>query len=182
MLTKKEKQILLSVARISIEDAVNGTNSNLPEQVTPALGEKCGAFVTLHRRGELRGCIGYIEGFMPLIETVAEVASKAALEDPRFPHVATDELNEIEIEISALSPLKLIKDASEVEVGKHGIVIQNGPYRGLLLPQVATEYNWDRETFLSQTCRKAGLSQEKWKDPQTKIHIFSADIFSEKKS
>lgn len=181
MLTKEEKEILLAIARDSIEAAVNKTPYFLPSSQTPQLEEKCGAFVTLHSQGELRGCIGYIEGIIPLMETVQEVAVKAALEDPRFDPVNADELENIDIEISVLSPLKKINDLNKIEVGKHGLVIKHGYSRGLLLPQVAVEYNWDRETFLSQTCRKAGIGADKWKDPAIEIFIFSAEIFGEKK-
>lgn len=154
---------------------------SLPPIKNPSLIEKCGAFVTLHSNGELRGCIGYIEGIIPLFETVQEVAVKAALEDPRFEPVTVDELDNIDLEISVLSPLKKIKDVNKIEVGKHGLVIKRGYSRGLLLPQVAVEYNWDREAFLSHTCRKAGIGADQWKDQATEIYIFSAEIFSEKK-
>ena len=181
MLTEEEKETLLVIARNSIEAAVRKTQNILPSHQTPHLEEKCGAFVTLHSHGELRGCIGYIEGIIPLMETVQEAAVKAALEDPRFDPVNVDELENIDLEISVLSPLKKINDVNKIEVGKHGLVIKRGYSRGLLLPQVAVEYNWDRETFLNQTCRKAGIGADKWKDPATEIFIFSADIFGEKK-
>jgi len=106
------------------------------------------------------------------------MAEAAAFQDPRFPPVRVDELGELEIEISVLTPLREIKDPEEIEVGKHGIMIERPPYySGLLLPQVATEYGWDRETFLEQTCIKAGLPPNAWRDPATRIYIFSAEIF-----
>jgi AmmeMemoRadiSam system protein A len=179
MLTDNEKEILLLVARISIKDAVEGTNSEIPEMFPQALKEKCGAFVTLHNHGDLRGCIGYVEGFMQLVDTVREVSVKAALEDPRFAPVTAEELDDLEIEISVMSPLKKIADINDIEIGKHGIIIEREHRRGLLLPQVATEYNWDRETFLIHTCRKAGLPSDAWKDTKTNISIFSAEIFHE---
>lgn len=182
MLSSDHKKTLLKTARKSIKAAVEGKIFDSPRDVSSELKEPCGAFVTLHKFGELRGCIGYIEGVLPLIETVKDVAEKAALEDYRFTPVTKDELSNIDIEISVLSPLKLIKNINEIEVGKHGIVMEYRHNRGLLLPQVATEYGWDRETFLNQTARKAGLSVDQWKDPETKIFIFSAEIFGEKES
>jgi uncharacterized protein (TIGR00296 family) len=107
------------------------------------------------------------------------MAIEAAVGDPRFPPVTSDELKDIKIDISALSPLEAIKDVNKIEVGKHGIIIRRGFYSGLLLPQVATEYGWDRETFLAHTCQKAGLPPNAWKDKTTEIQIFSAEVFSE---
>ena len=180
MLTEAEKKTLLQTARISIEEAINGKTALLPKDLPKSLFQTCGAFVTLHKKGELRGCIGYIEGIKPLIETVQEVAEKAALEDFRFAPVTQDELDDIDIEISVLTPLRQIKNFDEIQVGKHGIVIEMGYNRGLLLPQVATEYGWDRQTFLNQTARKAGLPSDSWNNPQAKVFIFSAEIFGEK--
>ncbi|MDI6765279.1 MAG: AmmeMemoRadiSam system protein A [Bacteroidota bacterium] len=182
MLSTNDKKILLETARKSIEAAIEGNKFESPRSVSSALKESCGAFVTLHKYGELRGCIGYIEGVLPLIETVKDVAAKAATEDYRFNPVTQDEMPEIDIEISVLTPLRLIKDINEIEVGKHGIVMQREHNRGLLLPQVATEYGWDRETFLNQTAHKAGLSADAWKKPDTNIYIFSAEIFGEEKN
>lgn len=180
MLTKEDKKTLLQVARNSIKSALQQEDYSPPSRKSPPLGEKRGAFVTLHSRGDLRGCIGYVEGVLPLIETVQEAAVKAALEDPRFPQVTLDELAAIEIEISVLTPLERIFEIDKINVGKHGLVVKNGHSRGLLLPQVATEYGWDLETFLSQTCRKAGIGPGKWKDPATEIYIFSAEVFGER--
>ncbi|RTZ91734.1 MAG: AMMECR1 domain-containing protein, partial [Deltaproteobacteria bacterium] len=136
-----------------------------------------GAFVTLTKNGNLRGCIGLIQPVKPLAESVQEMAIAAAFQDPRFPPLTKGEWPEIDIEISALTPFRKIEDLSEIQVGTHGIYIQKGPYSGLLLPQVATEYGWDREEFLQQTCIKAGLHPMAYKDPDAKIYIFSADIF-----
>jgi len=179
MLSDIEKEFLLQNARRSIEAAVRRKGAALPEKIPQPLMELCGAFVTLHKGGELRGCIGYIEGLKPLIETIWDAAEKAALEDYRFMPVKPEELHEIEIEISVLSPLKTIQKISEIEIGKHGLIVELGPNRGLLLPQVATEYGWDKETFLNQTAQKAGLHANAWKDPEVKIFIFSAEIFNE---
>ena len=133
----------------------------------------------MHLHNELRGCIGYIEARFPLCETVEEAAAKAALEDPRFLPLTREEFKQVEIEISVLSPLQKVSNAAEVEVGKHGLVIDDGRSRGLLLPQVATEYGWGREQFLSQTCRKAGLSADAWKKKGVTIYSFTSDVFSE---
>jgi AmmeMemoRadiSam system protein A len=146
---------------------------------SPIMKEKRGAFVTLTRKGSLRGCIGYIVPVKPLAVTIQEMAGAAAFRDPRFNPVKKEEVNDLEIEISVLTPLQEIKDINEVEVGKHGLIIEKGTSSGLLLPQVATDYGWDRETFLTHTCKKAGLHENAWKDPDTKIKIFSAEIFHE---
>jgi AmmeMemoRadiSam system protein A len=145
----------------------------------PALLEERGAFVTLKREGQLRGCLGYVEGIMPLIEAVAENAGAAALRDPRFPEVRPEELPQIKLEVSALTPLVLVENTDDIEVGSHGLMVCLGPNRGLLLPQVPEEYGWEREEFLSQTCRKAGLPAGAWKGPTTDIYSFEAEVFGE---
>lgn len=177
-LSDDEKQILLKLARDSISARFTETEPPLP----PAGGTfnmLCGAFVTLHKQGSLRGCIGYVRGIKPLGEAVRDLAAASAFDDPRFSPVQEAELPELEIEISVLSPLRQIADSAEIEVGTHGIMITRDHHSGLLLPQVATEYGWDRETFLSHTCGKAGLSRDCWKQRNTSIEIFSALIFSE---
>jgi len=181
MLTENEREFLLHIARLSMIAAVNKKGALIPDKVPPALQENRGAFVTLYKSGELRGCIGYIEGFKPLVEIVWDAAEKAALEDYRFIPVTPNELTDIDIQISVLSPPELITDINKIEVDKHGLIIEFEHNRGLLLPQVATEYGWDRETFLNQTARKAGLTSDRWKDPKSKIYIFSAEIFKENK-
>jgi len=138
-----------------------------------------GCFVTLTQHGELRGCIGLIKGIKPLYLAVQDMAIAAALRDPRFPPVSPSELDEIEIEISVLTPLKEVEDVEEIKVGRDGIYIERGYHSGLLLPQVATEYGWTREEFLDHTCMKAGLFPGCWKEEGTKIYRFSALIFSE---
>lgn len=182
MLSESDKKYLLSVARKSIINAVSGKPREIIENPPTALHKPSGAFVTLHKKGELRGCIGYIEAIGSLLETVQDAAEKAALADYRFNPVAPEEVSEIEIEISVLTPIKKISKIEEIEVGKHGIIIQHGYNRGLLLPQVAVEHGWDRETFLDQTARKAGLPSGAWKDTETKIFTFTAEIFSEKQN
>ncbi len=179
-LTKSDKITLLKIARQAIKSELEGRALRLPTITSPALMEPRGAFVTLHKHGQLRGCIGNFTSSNPLYHTVAEMAISAAFNDPRFRPLAPHEFDEIDIEISALTPLRPIKSVDEIEVGKHGIYIIQGPYRGVLLPQVATEYGWDRYTFLDQTCIKAGLYPGCWKEPSTQILIFSAEVFGEK--
>lgn len=179
-LTNEEKKTLLTLARESIKEYLaTGKRATLPKE-TENLKTECGAFVTLHKKGRLRGCIGNMVGQGPLIETVREMAIAAATGDPRFHRMTAEELSDIDIEISVLSPLKRIHDVSEIKVGTHGILMNRGMYHGVLLPQVATEYGWDRETFLEETCHKAGLPSEAWKDKETSIEIFSAQVFGEK--
>ncbi len=179
-LTKQEKDLLLTIARKSIEAGLAGRGVSSPEIESGTLKEKMGAFVTLKKQDRLRGCIGFIDGRKPLYETVEEMAQAAAFRDSRFSPVREDELKDLEIEISALTPLKQIHDVGEIEVGRHGIYIVKGFHSGLLLPQVATEYEWDRITFLKETCRKAGLPEDAWEDADTQIFIFSAHVFSER--
>jgi AmmeMemoRadiSam system protein A len=178
-LTKKEKNTLLDIAKKTI--AAKVINKEAPKFTidSETLKEKRGAFVTLKKRGHLRGCIGYVKAVKPLWETVQEMAVAAALHDPRFPSLKPDEIRDLTFEISVLSPLKRIKDIDEIEVGKHGLYIIRGYNSGLLLPQVAGEYEWDRETFLKETCSKAGLPTQAWTDDETEIYIFSADYFGE---
>ncbi len=178
-LSEKEHETLLDIARQSINAYVNG--EQIPEFNVPEgkLTEKGAAFVTITENQSLRGCIGYTEPILPLYQTVSTCAIKAASEDPRFRPLTKDEYPKIELEISVLTPLQKINDISKIEVGKHGLMLQKGLYRGLLLPQVATDYGWDRETFLNQTCRKAGMQSECWKD-NCDIYIFSAEVFGEK--
>lgn len=179
-LTKQEQDILLKLARDTIRIWLTEQRKPPLPDAKGILGEKCGAFVTLHKKGHLRGCIGNIIGHMPLVETIQEMAIAASTQDPRFHRVTPEELEEIDIEISVLSPLREIKDVNEIEVGIHGIIMSKGMFQGLLLPQVATEYGWDRETFLNHTCLKAGLPEGAWKDKNTRIEIFSAQVFGEK--
>jgi AmmeMemoRadiSam system protein A len=177
-LTEEEKQALLKIARESIETALDGKK---PEGSVKkgVLEEKRGAFVSLKRRGKLRGCIGFIEPRKPLVKTVEEMAVAAAFQDPRFPPLRKEELQDLKVEISVLTPLRRVADVGEIEVGTHGLYIRRGGRAGLLLPQVATEWRWDRDTFLKETCRKAGLAPDAWRDPETEIYLFSADVFGE---
>jgi AmmeMemoRadiSam system protein A len=177
-LSDDEKQALLRIARASIQAELAG---NKPQAVKGqgTLEEKRGAFVSLKKRGRLRGCIGFIEAKKPLARTVEEMAVAAAFHDPRFEPLNKEELEELRLEISVLTPLRKVADTGEIEVGTHGLYIRKGGRAGLLLPQVATEYGWDGDTFLKETCRKAGLAPDAWRDPETEIYLFSADVFGE---
>ncbi len=137
-----------------------------------------GAFVTIHRRGELRGCLGRIEADLPLAGVVAELAASVSDSDPRFEPVDPLELAEIDIEISVLTPMIEVSSIEEIEVGRHGLLIEQGLCHGLLLPQVATEHGWDRETFLGHACQKAGLPFDAWRNG-ARVLVFEAQIFGE---
>ncbi len=176
-LTLKEKEYLhdLVVAVIKARLAGGEASEDVPDSAV--LREKRGAFVTLKKNGELRGCIGYIEAYKPLYQTIREMALAAAFNDPRFPELGVREWPEIEVELSVLTPLREIDDPDIVEVGKHGLLIRHANSSGILLPQVAVEYGWSREEFLAHTCNKAGLAADCWRRSGTRLYIFSADIF-----
>ncbi len=178
-LNDKEKILLLYIARESIESALEGRSPRLPQEIPPKLREHLGAFVTLEKQGQLRGCIGTFHAEAPLYKVIFEMARAAAFNDPRFPPLRREELPEVEIEISVLSPMWR-GQPEDVKVGVHGLYIVRGVHRGVLLPQVAVEYGWDRETFLDHTCLKAGLPPGCWQDPETEIYLFTAEIFSER--
>jgi AmmeMemoRadiSam system protein B/AmmeMemoRadiSam system protein A len=180
-LDEAQQGTLLKIARESVTAAVRGQKPPQWDVDDPALKRRCGAFVTLKERGELRGCIGYIEAIKPLFQTVADVAASAALNDPRFMPVSPEELPDLTLEISVLTPLRRLTDPAEIVIGKHGLLIRKGGYQGLLLPQVATEWGWDKWQFLEHTCRKAGLPPDAWKDPQAEIYTFTAQVFGEEK-
>lgn len=172
---------LLVLARRAIVDAV--LFQKCIEGIPPdeVFAEKRGVFVTLTLRGRLRGCIGTVEAFEPLGESIARCAAGAALHDPRFTPVRADELHELRIELSVLSPPEPILPA-DIEIGKHGLLISRGSRRGLLLPQVAGEHKFSREQFLEATCRKAGLDAKAWQEPQTQISGFFCEVFSEEET
>ena len=176
----EERQELLRLARHTVESVVK---SGKPPPYTPALPgleRPRGAFVTINKNGQLRGCIGHFEADNPIWQTVINMATAAATQDPRFPQVAAKELDALSFEISVLSPLRKISDWREIELGKHGVQIARGFRRGVFLPQVATDTGWDLDTFMGQLCsQKAGLPWDAWKDPQTDLYVFTAEIFSE---
>jgi AmmeMemoRadiSam system protein A len=177
ILDEAERQELLALSRATLEDYL--PTGRIPEVdvVHPALRRRSGAFVSLHKGEELRGCIGMLSEDHELFRTVQRCTISAALEDSRFRPVTLEEVPELSIEVSVLSPLRRVTDVRTIEVGKHGLVVTLGNLRGLLLPQVATQYGWDRDTFLSQTCRKAGLPFNAWRDPNVVIHVFEAQVF-----
>ncbi len=176
MFTDEQKRALVSVAREAVRAAARGVKS--PPPPAGAFPPASGAFVTLKRGGRLRGCIGTLQCRRPLAEEVARVAVSAAREDPRFEPLAAAELDGLDVEVSILGPLEPIDpfDPSAIEIGRHGLVVEQGHRRGLLLPQVATEWGWDRETFLAQTCVKAGLAPDAWREGAT-VHRFAGEVF-----
>lgn len=186
MMNEEEGDFLVKLARKSIEKYLQeGKIISVPPDVNSILMEERGAFVTLNRKGDLRGCIGYPEPVKPLAQAVAEVAVSAATQDPRFPPVTLAELDEIQVEVSVLTKPELIeiKKPSQylekIELGRDGLIIEMGIYRGLLLPQVPVEWNWDIEEFLANTCMKAGLSPDCWLQEGVKIYSFQSQIFEE---
>jgi len=180
-LSAKEKQELLQVARKSAETTVRERKTYQPTTTSSALQQDRGAFVTIKINGELRGCIGYMAPVQPLIYTVRDVAALAATRDPRFPPVSSAELSSLEYEISVLSPLQRVQDVKDIRIGQHGLLMKNGDFEGVLLPQVPVEEHWDRKTFLEETARKAGMPAAAWRDPNTDIFEFTALVFSEKR-
>lgn len=190
-LTLDEGTYLVRLARHAITDYLEfGRPIPVPKHVKGKLLEKCGLFVTLNtmRRGteELRGCIGYPTPELPLVEATIDAAISAATRDPRFPPVEKDELGSIVVEVSVLTPPSLIRVENprdyprEVEIGRDGLIVEHGWFKGLLLPQVPVEWEWDCEEFLGHCCMKAGLPPEAWVLPETKIYKFQAIIFKEK--
>lgn len=175
--SSEERGLLLRVAHDSIVSVLEGRTISL-DPPTPHLSELRGTFTSLYLRGELRGCVGYVVSTSPLYQTVAETARAAAFEDNRFPSVTRDEASHLEIELSILSALELI-DGDAIEVGRHGLLVSQHGRRGLLLPQVAVEHQWDRNTFLEQTCRKAHLPPDAWQKGAI-LQAFTAEIFSDK--
>ena len=182
MLNDTQKARLLEIARKTIQEYVTSGKKLDFSEDDPQLKTISGAFVTIHKQGELKGCIGNIIGQKPLFETIRDMAIESATGDPRFEPVTKDELKDIEIEISVLSPLKKIEDTFEFQLGVHGVLVRKGWNQGVFLPQVAQETGWSKEEFLSNLCaHKAGLPADAWKDAKTEKYIFNALVFSEKK-
>lgn len=179
MLTKKEQNVLLKIARDTIVSYVTSAAIPTVETASKGLNLESGCFVTIKERGQLRGCIGNFVSDQPLYRLVQEMAVSAATRDPRFYPMKQQDLADFDLEISVLSPLERINSLDEIKVGKHGLYLVKNSNRGVLLPQVATEYGWDRETFLKHTCLKAGLPENAWKK-DCDIYIFSALVFGEK--
>ncbi|MGB2863343.1 MAG: AmmeMemoRadiSam system protein A [Sedimentisphaerales bacterium] len=176
----QQKQTLLKVARDTVEAVIRQKKIAKPESDDPELNAPCGCFVTLKNRNRLRGCIGQFTSDSPLIELVAEMAKASATGDPRFfsEPITSGELEKLDIEISVLSPLQKTDDPLSLRLGVDGIYIRQSRASGCFLPQVATETGWSKEEFLSYCCaHKAGLAAEAWKDPETEVYLFTADVF-----
>lgn len=177
-LTLDERAALLRIARQALEEHLQGRGPDGLPEAPPSLQAPQAAFVTLRSEGDLRGCVGSLEPTKPLPATVAHCAVSAALSDPRFPPVSPAELSQLTIEVSILSPLQPLEDVAQLILGVHGLCVKAGQQRGVLLPQVAAEQGWDRETFLDSACRKAHLAADAWRQG-AELHIFTAEVFGE---
>lgn len=169
----------LNAVRVTLNHVLAGKKKPAIEFRDSRFNDNLGVFVTLKKQNQLRGCIGFIRGVSPLGSSIQEMAINAATMDRRFPPVSLDELNIIKIEISILTPMVEVTDIGKIEIGKDGLMLISGRNSGLLLPQVATEWNWGIEDFLHNLCLKAGLPPESYKNPETQLLKFSADVFSE---
>ncbi len=177
MLSPAIGQSLLKLARESILAGFGHAKPELPD--APGLNEKRGVFVTLHKHGELRGCIGYIRGYKSVAQSVSEMAQSAAFHDPRFAPVKESELRDIQIEISVLSELIPVAETSEIEIGRDGLLLDHPHGSGVFLPQVPVEWNWDLPNYLTQLCRKAGVHNRAWEDREARLYRFWAEVFAE---
>lgn len=176
--SQEEKAYLLDIARSRIDLVLRDQPVAFPPPPPPGPAqEKLGAFVTLKRQGQLRGCVGRLISEDPLFVTVGDMAEAAAFHDSRFLPLTLEEFPTLELEISVMGPITRCPDPSRIVVGKHGLIMRKGSRQGLLLPQVPVEWEWDRETFLAQTCQKAGLPPDAWHDPDTEIYWFEALVF-----
>ena len=178
-MTIESQAILLQIAREALVCHLEGRIPSKLQGSETELLQKSGAFVTLHKRGQLRGCVGQIVSDKPLYDTVAAAAIAAATRDPRFHRVNLSEMLELEIEISVLTPLQPLERVEDLEIGVHGLYVKDGVHSGLLLPQVAAAHNWNRTQFLQQTCKKANLPEEAWQAPETEIYLFRSRVFGE---
>ena len=176
-LTKAQQTELLALARSAIRARFEHQQIAVPQD--KLFSQKLGLFVSLHRHGELRGCIGYVKGHKSITESVVEMAQAAAFRDIRFPPLAIDEMEDLEIEISVLGPMMAVTDTSEVEVGRDGLYLEHPWGSGLLLPQVALEWHWDRKTFLLHICQKAGLQPKAWEEEGARLYRFEACVFGD---
>lgn len=179
----EDKKMLCAIARDAIEARLSGRERRAfgpGASFAHVEDGSGGAFVTLRRKGVLRGCVGLMASDRPLPETLCEMAEAAAFGDPRFPPLARSEAADIDIEITLLGPMQKIRGADEIRVGRHGLYISAQGRSGVLLPQVAGEYGWDKFEFLDHVCLKAGLAPGAWQDPKTKLYIFEGIVFGEK--
>jgi uncharacterized protein len=175
--SRDEQRELLRIVREAIGAHLRGGAPSLPPLVGP-LARRVGLFVTLHLDGDLRGCIGHPDGDQPLGRILIRCAIAAATEDPRFESLTLDEFERVRIELSLIAPIEPVADVAEIQVGRHGLIVEQGGWRGLLLPQVASEHEWDRETFLAHTCLKAGLRADAWK-AGARLFKFEAEVFGD---
>ena len=180
-LSEADRRALLQLARRAVVEAVS--HGGLLEQIPNegVFAERRGVFVSLHVRHRLRGCIGVIEGEEPLGESTVRCSVSAALHDPRFAPMRAEELGELQMEISLLSPPALIRP-EDIEIGRHGLLVSRGKQRGLLLPQVAIEHRFATEQFLQETCRKAQLAQDAWREAGTQVFGFTCEVFSDERN
>jgi AmmeMemoRadiSam system protein A len=178
MTSDADRRLLLRIAREAIVAHVSVVEVPVVER-SDVLDRPGGAFVTIHKRGALRGCIGHIEAHEPLGRVIPRCAVAACSSDPRFPPVSAVELPELAVELSLLGPLEPLLTPEALDVGRHGLVVERHWHRGLLLPQVAIEWRWDRVTFLAETCRKAGLPHDAWRHG-AKLWTFEAEVFGER--
>jgi AmmeMemoRadiSam system protein A len=178
-LTPDQRRALVELARRAVQRAVHGNDAEETGATPAGLSRPGAAFVTLRVAGALKGCIGSFDARASLWSTVQEMATAAATRDPRFSPVAPEDLVKLGVEVSVLSPSVRVKGPAEIEIGRHGLEVRRGVARGLLLPQVATDHQLDRETFLRETCRKAGLAADAWRDAGTEIHVFEAEVFGD---
>lgn len=192
LLTLEEGTFLVKLARDAVTSYITKKKKiSPPKDLSVKFYEKCGVFVTIEKLIDnekiLRGCIGYPLPYLPLIEAIIESAISAATKDPRFPPLREEELSQVIFEVSVLTPPKLleVKNPREypklIKIGRDGLIVEMGPYSGLLLPQVPVEYNWDEETFLSECCMKAGLPPDCWLSKNVKIYSFTAEVFCEER-
>ncbi|OGW75639.1 MAG: hypothetical protein A2Z72_05855 [Omnitrophica bacterium RBG_13_46_9] len=181
MLNKEERKKMLKLARDAIVYYLDKGKDLPAKEDDPVLNREMGGFVTLHKHGRLRGCIGNLVGRGPFYLTVRDMAKEAATGDPRFPAVTLDEMEDIDIEISALSPLVKVDDPEKIEMGRHGVLVRQGFISGVYLPQVATETGWNREQFMNSLCgQKAGMREDAWKKRECDIYVFTAEVFGER--
>lgn len=178
-LDRRQQETLLYIARTAIDTRVRTGVAQYREPTDEMLRQPRGCFVTIKKGGRLRGCIGNFVSHVPLSREVADMAVAAATKDPRFYPLQVVDLERFTIEISVLSPLHRIESIEEIQIGRHGLFLEKGFARGVLLPQVATEYGWDRQTFLRQVSVKAGLEPDDWQEQEAVIHRFCAQVFSE---
>jgi uncharacterized protein len=176
MLTPESRQQLLRIAHHALEARVRRQPAPRFDAADMALQQ--GAFVTILCNGELRGCLGRLSPDLSLPNLISHLAQEVADSDPRFDPVRPEELNDISVEISVLTPARQVQTIDEIEIGRHGLIVEKGSRRGLLLPQVATEHGWDRDTFVAQTCLKAGLAADAWRHGAL-VFVFEAEVFGE---